>query len=39
MEEYFTPKALMRFTLWKDNQRSEAKLFGNIMHYCFSLLG
>ncbi|RDB15456.1 Adhesion defective protein 1 [Hypsizygus marmoreus] len=24
---YFTPKAIMKFTLWKDNQRNEAKPF------------
>ncbi|KAK7471188.1 hypothetical protein VKT23_002598 [Stygiomarasmius scandens] len=27
IREYFTPKAIMRFTLWKDNQRNEAKPF------------
>ncbi|KAG6865560.1 hypothetical protein C0991_001453 [Blastosporella zonata] len=27
IREYFTPKAMMKFTLWKDNQRNEAKLF------------
>ncbi|KAH7924834.1 hypothetical protein BV22DRAFT_1066092 [Leucogyrophana mollusca] len=27
VREYFTPKALMKFTLWKDNQRNEAKPF------------
>ncbi|THV00586.1 hypothetical protein K435DRAFT_657005 [Dendrothele bispora CBS 962.96] len=27
IKEYFTPKAIMRFTLWKDNQRNEAKPF------------
>jgi len=26
--EYFTPKAVMKFTLWKDNERNEAKPFG-----------
>jgi hypothetical protein len=28
VKEYFTPKAVMKFTLWKDNQRNEAKPFG-----------
>ncbi|KAJ3879576.1 LIM-domain binding protein, partial [Lentinula edodes] len=27
IKEYFTPKAIMRFTLWRDNQRNEAKPF------------
>ncbi|KAG5732265.1 hypothetical protein E4T56_gene11460 [Termitomyces sp. T112] len=27
INEYFTPKAMMKFTLWKDNQRNEAKPF------------
>ncbi|KAF9076669.1 LIM-domain binding protein-domain-containing protein [Rhodocollybia butyracea] len=27
IREYFTPKAVMRFTLWRDNQRNEAKPF------------
>ncbi|KAG6845823.1 hypothetical protein H0H87_002511 [Tephrocybe sp. NHM501043] len=27
IKEYFTPKAMMKFTLWKDNQRTEAKPF------------
>ncbi|KAF9458019.1 LIM-domain binding protein-domain-containing protein [Collybia nuda] len=27
VKEYFTPKAVMKFTLWKDNQRNEAKPF------------
>ncbi|TFK64899.1 hypothetical protein BDN72DRAFT_774009, partial [Pluteus cervinus] len=27
IQQYFTPKAVMRFTLWKDNQRNEAKPF------------
>lgn len=27
IKEYFTPKAVMKFTLWKDNQRNEAKPF------------
>ncbi|KAG6873974.1 hypothetical protein C0995_007930 [Termitomyces sp. Mi166 len=27
IDEYFTPKAIMKFTLWKDNQRNEAKPF------------
>ncbi|KAF5357714.1 hypothetical protein D9758_007511 [Tetrapyrgos nigripes] len=27
IREYFTPKAVMRFTLWKDSQRNEAKPF------------
>ncbi|TFK22192.1 hypothetical protein FA15DRAFT_671796 [Coprinopsis marcescibilis] len=27
VKEYFTPKALVKFTLWKDNQRNEAKPF------------
>ena len=29
IREYFTPRAVMRLTLWKDNQRIEAKPFGN----------
>lgn len=28
IREYFTPTAIMRLTLWKDNQRIEAKPFG-----------
>ena len=28
IRDYFTPAANMRFTLWKDNQRNEAKPFG-----------
>lgn len=28
VKTYFTPKAVMKFTLWKDNQRLEAKPFG-----------
>lgn len=28
IKEFFTPKAVMKFTLWKDNQRNEAKPFG-----------
>ncbi|KAJ3755359.1 LIM-domain binding protein, partial [Lentinula raphanica] len=27
IREYFTPKAIMRFTLWRDNQKNEAKPF------------
>ncbi|KAH8106352.1 LIM-domain binding protein-domain-containing protein [Cristinia sonorae] len=27
IKEYFTPKASLKFTLWKDNQRNEAKPF------------
>ncbi|KAH7917244.1 hypothetical protein BV22DRAFT_1026751 [Leucogyrophana mollusca] len=27
VREYFTPKVLMKFTLWKDNQRDEEKPF------------
>ncbi|KAJ3477800.1 hypothetical protein NLJ89_g12397 [Agrocybe chaxingu] len=27
VKEYFTPKAVMKLTLWKDNQRNEAKPF------------
>ncbi|PPQ63972.1 hypothetical protein CVT24_009095 [Panaeolus cyanescens] len=27
VKEYFTPKAIMKLTLWKDNQRNEAKPF------------
>jgi len=27
VKDYFTPKAIMKFTLWKDNQRNEAKPF------------
>ncbi|KAF5346933.1 hypothetical protein D9758_010123 [Tetrapyrgos nigripes] len=27
IREYFSPKAVMRFTLWKDSQRNEAKPF------------
>jgi hypothetical protein len=28
VKDYFTAKAIMKFTLWKDNQRNEAKPFG-----------
>ena len=28
MKEYFTPKAVMKLTLWRDSQRNEAKPFG-----------
>lgn len=31
IREYFTPRAIMRFTLWKDNLRSEAKPFGELL--------
>lgn len=34
IREYFTPKALMRLTLWKDNQRNEAKPFGECISRC-----
>lgn len=27
VKDYFTPTAIMKFTLWKDNQRNEAKPF------------
>ncbi|KAL0581199.1 hypothetical protein V5O48_000787 [Marasmius crinis-equi] len=27
VREYFTPKSIMKYTLWKDNQRTEAKVF------------
>uniref|UniRef100_A0A0W0EUP1 Adhesion defective protein 1 n=2 Tax=Moniliophthora roreri TaxID=221103 RepID=A0A0W0EUP1_MONRR len=27
VREYFTPKSVVKFTLWKDNQRAEAKVF------------
>ena len=40
IKEYFTPNAVMKLTLWKDNQRNEAKPFGKsciyfrpFMHY------
>jgi hypothetical protein len=28
VKDYFTQKAVLKFTLWKDNQRNEAKPFG-----------
>ena len=28
MRKYFLPKATMKITLWKENQRQEAKPFG-----------
>jgi len=28
VKEYFASQAIMKFTLWKDNQRNEAKPFG-----------
>lgn len=28
VKEYFANNAVMKFTLWKDNQRNEAKPFG-----------
>lgn len=28
ISEYFTEDATMKFTLWKDNKREEAKPFG-----------
>lgn len=28
VKEYFTSKAILKYTLWKDNQRNEAKPFG-----------
>lgn len=34
IKEYFTPKAVMKFTLWKDNQRNEAKPFGSSSILC-----
>lgn len=34
IREYFTPGAVMRLTLWKDNQHLEAKPFGEyIFHF------
>ncbi|KAG7096572.1 hypothetical protein E1B28_003992 [Marasmius oreades] len=27
VRDFFTPKAIMKYTLWKDNQRAEAKVF------------
>ncbi|KAF9268326.1 hypothetical protein L218DRAFT_893298 [Marasmius fiardii PR-910] len=27
VRDFFTPKAIMKYTLWKDNQRTEAKVF------------
>lgn len=27
VKDYFTPKAILKYTLWKDNQRNEAKPF------------
>jgi hypothetical protein len=30
VKDYFTPKAIMKLTLWKDNQRNELKLFGQL---------
>lgn len=35
IKEYFTPKAVMKLTLWKDNQRNEAKPFGKYLHISF----
>lgn len=32
IREYFTPSAIMRLTLWKDNQRIEAKPFGEYFY-------
>lgn len=28
VQEYFAPQSVLKFTLWKDNQRNEAKPFG-----------
>lgn len=28
VEEFFTSSALLKLTLWKDNQKEEAKVFG-----------
>ncbi len=33
IKEYFTPRALMKLTLWKDNQKNEAKPFGEYIHF------
>jgi len=33
IKEYFTPKAVMKLTLWKDNQRNEAKPFGGCIGF------
>ncbi|KAL0062631.1 hypothetical protein AAF712_010468 [Marasmius tenuissimus] len=41
VREYFTPKAIMKLTLWKDNKRLEAKIFGtpckNLSRFCHEL--
>ena len=29
VRDFFTPKATVKITLWKDNQRNEAKPFGS----------
>jgi len=29
VEEFFTSSATLKLTLWKDNQRVEAKVFGS----------
>ena len=33
MRKYFTSKATMKITLWKENQRQEAKPFGAYMRW------
>lgn len=35
VKEYFAHQAVMKFTLWKDNQRNEAKPFGRSHFNCF----
>lgn len=36
IKEYFTPKASLKFTLWKDNQRNEAKPFGQFAAFRYN---
>ena len=35
VDDYFTSRAIMKFTLWKDSQRNEAKLFGSSLPFPF----
>lgn len=38
IKDYFTPRAVLKFTLWKDNQRNEAKPFGESLFWNLLLL-
>jgi hypothetical protein len=33
MQDFFTPTTLWKLTLWKDNERREAKPFGKFSYF------